>query len=258
MKSDLSRIGVTTSAMLLGGAVITYIACVFWFLVPNQTYICELRKWFTALGYSILLSAMFARIWGMHKIFMIVKKNNNLKKDIIRLWEVGGVIGIVIGVQIILLVIWSSVDTFASKSYVYDSLNNLGSYQCTSQYNWVWFGLEIAYFVILLLWGLFVVYRTWDMKGTVRESKWLMISIYNDLLVLLFIVPFVSTLATTDDIIFFVAVACIDLTTGSVVAALCVPNLVRVIARSFSYEFDEKSNPKSEKDTKDTASVEEN
>jgi hypothetical protein len=88
---------------------------------------------------------------------------------------------VIILVQIILLVLWSSLDPWTAERVLNNSLEITEEWRCVSPNGQFvgWIIAEIVYFLLLCGFGLYVVYRTWDMKYSVFESKWILISIYN-------------------------------------------------------------------------------
>jgi hypothetical protein len=47
---------------------------IFWYLVPDQTYVCQIRQWFSVTGVTITIAAIATRNWNLLQIFLRRKK----------------------------------------------------------------------------------------------------------------------------------------------------------------------------------------
>lgn len=78
-------------------------------------------------------------------------------------------------------------------------------YECNSKHMSTWMGLEATLFALILVWGLVVVYSTWKVKESIHESRWLLLSIYNIVVVLAILIPLCKTMNLTDNSLFYIA-----------------------------------------------------
>ena len=106
--------------------------------------------WLTTLGYSFILTAMFERTWQIRRVYGKVVKGNQLTATVTSFVEVGGGIGLVIALQIIIMVIWISVDPYSSVTVNTTSPFD-ATYACASNYPNVWLSIEVVYFGTLLV-----------------------------------------------------------------------------------------------------------
>jgi hypothetical protein len=212
------------------GTLLNCLGIIWFYLVPSSVWICQLRQWFIATGFSLMYAGIFVRahqISTIHKLsksFKIKIKTGSQLRNLVVLISTFGAIFLA---QLVILTLWSSIDTFKPSQSNIDSLRRTFTYVCASKNSWVWFGLEIAYFAILLSFGLFVVYRTWDMKHLVVESKWIAISIYNSIVVLGIVLALLTTLPTNDNSIFYVSVGAIAFLTITITLAIFLPKVLR-------------------------------
>jgi len=177
-----------------------------------------------------MYSAIFVRAFQIRAIYNMAKSSKVLisKQNKLRgLIQLVTTFGIMVVIQIIVLLLWSTIDTWQPSQNQIDSLRRTFTYICSSNTNWVWFGLEIAYFCGLLAFGLYVVYRTWDMKHLVLESKWIAISIYNSIVIIGIVVALFTTDTPTDDSVFFIGVSAIGFLSLTTMVALYLPKVIR-------------------------------
>ena len=129
--------------------------------MPDQDYICQLRVWFTTIGYSLILTAMFERTWQIKRVYGKVMKGTNLAATVTGFMEIGGGISIIISIQLVIMIVWTVVDPLKSSIRLIDdkSFTFEGSYECISTNPGVWLLLEALYFAILLFNAIWIVYR---------------------------------------------------------------------------------------------------
>lgn len=158
------------AACLIVGASMAFASSIFFYLLPKSDAICELRKWLLAGGMTLLLGVMFARGWQLHALKSGPRIISTKKLLII--------VSIIFGVQAILLICWTAIDTWESRTKFTNPIDLTARYECSSDHNIVWLLLELAFFLILLAWGIYVVYATWRNRAAV-DSRWTLIAVYN-------------------------------------------------------------------------------
>lgn len=216
---------------LLFGAVLNYISLGWFYLIPKEDYVCQLRKWFVALGFSCMFAAIFVRAFQIQNILLLSRSSKILaskKRQLKSLLVLIGTYAVIVGIQIVLLIIWTSIDPWQPIHSNVDDLRGTYTYICSSKHNWIWFGLEIGFFASLLLFGLYVVYRSWDMKHLIIESKYLAVTVYNSLVIMIIVIILFATLAASDSLVFYVAVAAVAFLTSFSIAAFIGPKLLRL------------------------------
>jgi len=232
--------GVYYASVILLGGVMSYVSIVFWWLLPDQDYVCQLRQWLTGLGLCIIFSGLFARLWQIQYIYYQVHHKKELSIRVLSTKVIFIASALIILLQIILLVIWSSVDTWKSRLAVSDSLRLEAKWECHSNDITVWLALEAAYFAVLLLYGLFVVYSTWKIRSSVTEARWVLIAIYNTILCLAIEITLLQTLYIDDDTIFYLAVIPLVFVVVSLSAAIFAPKFFQFLKAATSSSFDRK------------------
>jgi phosphate transport system substrate-binding protein len=215
---------------LLVGAGLNYISLGWFYMIPTHAWICRSRKWFVGLGFSMMFAAIFVRASQIRAILRLAKSSKILsskKRQMMSIASLAGLFAAIVFVQVLLLSIWSGVDPWVPKVHDYDPLRGTFTWMCSSQNNWVWFGLQIGYFSLLLAFGWYVVYRTWDMKHLVVESKYIAVSVYNSIIIMVIVIILFATLSPTDNLVYFVGVAAIAFLTSFLLCALMIPKLLR-------------------------------
>jgi hypothetical protein len=219
------------STILLIGGLIVYLSIVWFYLLPEETWICQLRQWFAGFGFSVFLGALFTRTLQIHRIYRISKSKRlptrrtrtDLRKRGVFDFVYG--LGLVMTGQLVILIFWSTVDTPEASLSVINDIERTASWVCKSDNVWLWIGLEIGFFISLLCYGILVVYRTWDLKSRFTEAKWLLMAIYNIyiyLLTLAALVPLFATIDIDDENLFYIAVAGLNFVLASTLLALYI------------------------------------
>jgi hypothetical protein len=71
------------------------------------------------------------------------------------------------------------------------------------------------------------VYSTWSLKNSILESRWILVSMYNNLLLLALLATIFPTVELTDDTIFEIIVPLILLANTNVLVAVYLPNILK-------------------------------
>ena len=160
------------------GTSFAFCSLIFFYLVPSETWICQLRQWFLCVGLTLLFGVMFARGWQLHVLH--TKRDSTVvgKKDIVTTKSLVVIMSILLGVQLIILICWSAIDTLNADRVFPNSIDLETRYICRSNITVLWLVLEVVYFIGLLGWGMYVVYRTWKSRAAV-DSRWTLIAVYN-------------------------------------------------------------------------------
>lgn len=252
---------------LLFGAVLCYISLGWFYMIPSHKYVCQLRQWFVAFGFTCIFAAIFVRAFQIQKILLLSKSSKILAskaRQLKSLFTLIGTFATIAGVQLVLLIIWTSVDPWTSTHNQIDTLRSTYTYICSSKRNWIWFGLEIGFFASLLIFGLYVVYRSWDMKHLIIESKYLAVTVYNALVIMIIVIILFATLPSTDQLVFYVSVPAVGFLTCFSITVFIGPKLLRLsdpnslatgTTGGSTFEMTRSKRTGASKDSKDSAAV---
>jgi len=130
------------------------------------------------------MMAVFERTFQIHRVYEHVFKKGKLVIVLVSMFKIGGGVAIIFGIQLVILITWTIIDPYNSTSLTVNSSQFQQVWTCHSNFTQIWMGLEVAFFGVLLMWAIYVVYSTWVIKNTVVESRWILISMYNNLLLL--------------------------------------------------------------------------
>jgi len=91
-------------------------------------------------------------------------------------------------IQVVILIIWSSISPYASSFVLTDSLNLIGEYQCSTPF-WGYYIIELCYIAALAGYGIFVIYNAWNLSSQANQVKWILITTYNYVLIFMMFSP---------------------------------------------------------------------
>jgi len=138
--------------------------------------------------------------------------------------------------------VWSATDPYNSTQVVVDNIDLQAQWVCGSNLQALWGALLIIYFAALFGWGLYVVYDLWNIRRAASDTRWLLISIYNLVLVFCILVPLASVASIdSDHDSGLIALVAILFASTSTVAGVIVPSLIKKLRRT--------SNEKNSKNT---------
>eukprot|EP01101_Sappina_pedata_P010696 TRINITY_DN680_c0_g1_i2.p1 TRINITY_DN680_c0_g1~~TRINITY_DN680_c0_g1_i2.p1 ORF type:complete len:674 (-),score=194.67 TRINITY_DN680_c0_g1_i2:1290-3311(-) len=222
------------SSMIFLGAIMSYVAIIWWFLPPYATWVCQLRLWFTACGLSLMLVGVFCRLLGIHYMYFRVYQQGSLRKSLFSPIPSLIVSGLIIAIQLIILILWTSINTFEQGEITVDDLNLEYQDECNSDNIEVWLGIEAGYFALLLLYGIFVLFSTWNIKSSVQESRWVLIACYNCIICLTIVIILVSVMDLDDADLFYMASIPLTAVIISITSAIFLPRFFGLLSSKIS------------------------
>lgn len=196
-----TKIGVSFIASTLIGALLLLSAVVVFYLLPTNDAICQLRTWLVGMGYVLLITPVCSKVFWLS---LASARSRTLKKTNITLFHTLVPIAISLALQITLLVIWSSADPYSSQTEILDIFTREATYVCRSNNIWLWIGLEIGYFALLIILGfLLSFYATETPFATVREVAWIGFTLYNLLVFMIILIPLLGAFENSEDAQYF-------------------------------------------------------
>jgi len=128
---------------------------------------------------------------------------------------------LVVLMEAIFILIWLIVDPPTSIIVSVDDVNLYAIHDCEVQHPSVWYGLHFSYFAVVLIWGAYLAYQTrdiWQKYNYPNESRSILLSIYNLAFCGAILVPLVTALTASQELLFFlISVAIIFPTTFALV-----------------------------------------
>jgi len=150
-------------------------------------------------------------------------------------------------VNFIILIVWSVIDPYSPR-FILDSdpllqVNLMGSWACKSNNLVTWMVAESMFYLVLLIWGVFVIYQTWALsskRGLNLETKWVLIAFYNFILNLAFLGPIFAIGKLSDASLALVMAVSIDFSGGGVILAVLLPRLLKIFKPFAKYKKKDK------------------
>eukprot|EP00028_Trichosphaerium_sp_Am-I-7-wt_P007979 CAMPEP_0168523514 /NCGR_PEP_ID=MMETSP0405-20121227/10026_1 /TAXON_ID=498012 /ORGANISM="Trichosphaerium sp, Strain Am-I-7 wt" /LENGTH=1238 /DNA_ID=CAMNT_0008545397 /DNA_START=16 /DNA_END=3733 /DNA_ORIENTATION=- len=163
--------------VILLGILISYFGALMW-IAPVSDVFCELRVWFPAVGFVIMLAPLVAKTYRIKLIFDM----ESLTNTIISFPELLQITSVGILLQLIILILWTAVsrNTIGFKNDPDSVLFKLE--YCSSEHGQIFLILTLAYEGILVLAGCYFAFSVRNVPSLYNESKWMGAAIYNDLI----------------------------------------------------------------------------
>jgi len=141
------------------GFMLSVISLIF-FAAPVTPGTCGLQQWLFFFGISLMMSMIFSRTLQLK---VISEKIQTGKWGTIKSFRKIAFVGfsVILAAQIVLLIIWTSVDPWLPQIVVSDPLNRVGYTVCASNNTYIWFLAEAVLYLAVCIYGLFVLYSTW-------------------------------------------------------------------------------------------------
>ena len=232
--------------LIITGAILAFSSVFLWQRNPEYDVTCQARIWLMVFGLYTLLSAIFTRTWHLHRIYNQMYRLQKLSVRVRGVTEVlagTAVVLVLTAVRInrahltehyfvltshllqVFLVIWTFVDPYRTIVTIFNEVEMRGEYTCHSDHFVAWVVVFAGIIVLLLIWGIFVVYRAWAIKDKANEVRWLLLGGYNFFLTLVAVIPILLAVPQTDETTFYVIGTALNFITASIVIAIFVPKL---------------------------------
>jgi gamma-aminobutyric acid type B receptor len=162
----------------------------------NITSLCVIQAWCLPLGFTLILGTVTAKTWRLYRIFVHLKKPGKLLTD----WVLIIVVLLLVGVDVILLVIWTAVFPFNTLHRETTTGANRIKVQaeCNSDYYFVWFGTLVAYQGLIMMTAFALALLTKKIRHESFKTKAVTILVYFLTITLLLGMPTYIILQTTN------------------------------------------------------------
>jgi len=174
--------------LLLIGAMVG-LGALFSFYPRPSDLSCHLQIWLCAIAFTLIFGSLFLKTWRIYRLFatdsyIVVRISN---------WYLVRWLLVILLCNGILCAIWSGVgDPHVELKREDDTQKE--HEQCDSDHPDVFFWLMVALNGFLVAFGVFVSYKTRNVHSAFAESSYIGLSIYNFMIVGLFILPIVILL----------------------------------------------------------------
>ena len=162
----------------------------------NITSLCVIQVWCLPLGFTLILGTMTAKTWRLYRIFVHLKKPGKLLTD----WVLIIFVLLLVGIDVILLIIWTAAFPFTTKSRETTTSANRIQVQvlCDSDYYFAWFGTLVAYQGLIMFTAFIIALLTKNIRHESFKTKAVTILVYFLTITLLLGMPTYLILQTTN------------------------------------------------------------
>ncbi|OQV25760.1 Gamma-aminobutyric acid type B receptor subunit 1 [Hypsibius exemplaris] len=158
------------------------------FFSPDNLYpwLCQARVWILMIGFTLSYGSMFAKIWNVHRLSTLAKKESKKVES----WQLYSVVGALLAMDVLLLALWTGINPMRMEPHKFppeeakDTEDDVEYEplleQCVSTNDTIWMGVIFAYKGLFLIFGLFLAYETRSVKiKELNDSRFVGMSIYN-------------------------------------------------------------------------------
>eukprot|EP01124_Arcella_intermedia_P019108 TRINITY_DN2624_c0_g1_i2.p1 TRINITY_DN2624_c0_g1~~TRINITY_DN2624_c0_g1_i2.p1 ORF type:complete len:622 (+),score=124.57 TRINITY_DN2624_c0_g1_i2:353-2218(+) len=193
---EVTNTGKIYYLILTLGNILSLITIIL-FSIPSTSSLCILREWFLFTSETIFLGSVFCRNLQLKLIQNLVddgKFNSRIRNN--QIFAFG--MTIVLLLQFLILALWTGLDPMVVTVTLVDPWQRIAVKNCSCSNVFIWFGIELAFSLLLLCFGVFVVYSTWNIRKKVDDSRMIATSVY--LTILIVIITYVILGGISDDL----------------------------------------------------------
>lgn len=211
---------------ILVGSIMLYGSYFTWVL-EARTATCYLRFWLIGVGFVVMFGALFAKTWRIMRIFT----TTDLRIFQITNTNLIAVLGILVGIEVALLAIWSGTSRPHQTVFVADPLRpSKNLLVCTNgKSGTAMLGILVAFKLAMVLYGIYMSIRIWKIPlKQFNESRSIAFSMYNMLCFGVLAFGLQVSKSINDPAMFMVRSICLMISTFFTVVAIFGPKLIQV------------------------------
>ncbi|XP_032234854.1 gamma-aminobutyric acid type B receptor subunit 2 isoform X1 [Nematostella vectensis] len=225
--------------LIIVGCVLAYVSVVLFCVDGDKLsdLICQVRVFTLDIGFTLAFGAMFSKAWRVHKITRKLRLKRRYIKDV----HLVAMVMIMLSIDIIILVTWLQMDPLTRdykwlnrKSHSASQPDVIFQYRilhCKGENVFIWLVIIYGFKVLLLLFGLFLVWETRKVKITeLNDSQHIGMAVYNVFIVCIIGVP-VTMLLNEDmyEASFIITTLCIMSCTTLTICLVFVPKIRKLV-----------------------------
>jgi hypothetical protein len=163
--------------IMLTGSVLLYAGIFTWTLTSTSEH-CMTHWWLLGLGFILMFGGLLVKVWRISRIF------NDKDLSVIRISnsELLIVVGIAIGIELVLLILWTAISPSKALVLPTDPLRPSLNYMTCSfgKTSTVILAIMAAYKGAIIIAGVWLSISTWKIKYSIyNESRSIAFSMYN-------------------------------------------------------------------------------
>jgi hypothetical protein len=213
---------------ILVGSILLYSTYFAW-VIQSATAACYLRYWLLGIGFVTMFGALFCKTWRIKRIFL----QTNIRIFKITNTQLLLSLGALVGIEVILLAVWSGTSRPVSQVKVIDANRpRLNEIVCKDigKSGWPMLGVLFAYKLAMVVYGSYMAVRIWRIPVKLfNESKSIAFSMYNMLAFGLLGFGLQVSGSIDDPAMFIVRTLCLSISTLCTILAIFIPK-IRAVA----------------------------
>lgn len=144
----------------------------------TKNFACMAQPWFLSMGFSIVMSALFTKLWRLNKVVFMAL---NFRRKNVPARQAFFAFAIVFSINFVLLMIWTFTSPleYTIASVPGEDWNLYGTCAVVDTAGWVCMGMTLAVNFVTLLLALHQAYRARDISSQFSESKGLALAIFS-------------------------------------------------------------------------------
>jgi len=190
---------------------------------------CMAVPWLFSMGFSILFSALFAKIW---RVRMVLKAAARFKRKTVQPKDVAIIMVCVVAIQAVILLCWQLIDPMRwqreiiSSDYNGYSTKSVG--YCQSNRVLRFLTPLIVIDGMMLLYALHLCFVTRNVSSDLQEGHWITGAVLSIIQILIISIPILIITENNNDAFYFVRSAIIFLMSSTVTALIFFPKMYRL------------------------------
>jgi simple sugar transport system substrate-binding protein len=191
---------------------------------------CMLGPWLYGLGFSIVFSALCAKIT---RVKMIYDAGSSMQRKKVEVSDVLSVMAKMFVVEVTILMCWTLISPSQWHREIIDEedgyiLESVG--ECTSESGRLFFVGQVAFHVACLFYALALCWQTKDIPTEFAESNWVALSILSVFQILVLAIPIGFLVEDEPDEWFFLVTLSIFLQNFTILCLIFGPKMLRVMS----------------------------
>lgn len=190
---------------------------------------CMAVPWLFSMGFSIIFSALFAKIW---RVMRVLKAARRFQRKKVEPKDVAFIMICVVAVQMLILLCWQLIDPLQwHREIVSSDVNGYVTQSvgyCKSDSSLLFLGPLLAIDGMMLLYALYLCYVTRNENSDLQEGQWITGTVLSIVQILIISIPILIIVENNNDAFYFVRAAVIFLMGFTVMGLIFFPKIYRL------------------------------
>jgi ABC-type phosphate transport system substrate-binding protein len=228
------------------GLLMTLVSFVIWGFAPSENWICIARVVFIGYGITGVLASTFMYAFAIGsafsaKVVTVASIMNRNKYNYIAC-------GIVFLIETVIIILWVTLENLRSQEIIINPILWESRYVC-AQNTMITEIIQYLYFIVITLFGCFVVNVYWKQKSQ-EEPRLMLGTLYSEMLIFILLIVMVTIIELSDENLYIIKTSLFIISVGNISGAWFLPQLVKAIKRATKSESVSSGQNDSSLDTK--------